>query len=169
MKTLYIIRHAKSSWEQEDLDDMIRPLNEKGKTACLMVGNWLKSQKIKPDYVMTSPATRALHTAINVTSWVDFPKSKLDIDAQIYFGNTKSITEKLAQLDQVGHAEKVFLFGHEPILSELIYKLTKDQLEKFPTAALYAIHWNVDTWEEAMKQLGSKVDFITPKLLTKFN
>lgn len=168
MKTLYIIRHAKSSWEQEDLDDMVRPLNDKGKTACLMMGNWLKSQKIKPDYVITSPATRALHTAIQVCSWVDFPKSKFDIDAQIYFGNTKSISEKIISLDQKNNVNQVFLFGHEPILSELIYKYTKDQLEKFPTASVYSIHWNVSTWEEAMKQLGSKVDFITPKLLAKF-
>lgn len=169
MKTLYIIRHAKSSWEQEDLDDIVRPLNDKGKTSCLVLGHWLKNQKIKPDYVITSPATRALHTAIQVTSWVDFPKNKLDIDSVIYFGNTRSIVQKLISLDQLKNIDQVFLFGHEPILSELIEKFTKDQLEKLPTAALYSIHWNVDTWEEAMKQLGSKIDFITPKLLSKFN
>ena len=49
MKRLYIIRHAKSSWEQEDIDDMVRPLNDKGKSASLVLGNWLKHHKIKPD------------------------------------------------------------------------------------------------------------------------
>lgn len=169
MKTLYIIRHAKSSWDEEDLDDMVRPLNDRGKTACLLIGNWLRMQKIKPDYVITSPATRALHTAITVTSWMEFPKSKLDIDAAIYFGNVKAVSEKLVSLDQVSKSGKVFLFGHEPLLSELIYKFTKDELEKFPTAALYSINWNVDTWAEAMQQLGAKVDFITPKSLIKTN
>lgn len=167
MKTLYIIRHAKSSWEQDDLDDMVRPLNDKGKAACLLLGNWFRQQKIKPDYVFTSPATRALHTAIQVTSWVGYPKHKLDIDAQIYFGSVRHVMDRLSSLDETGDYQQVFLFGHEPILSELIYKLTKDELDKFPTAALYSIHWDVDTWSEAMRQLGSKVDFTTPKFLAK--
>lgn len=169
MKTLYIIRHAKSSWEQEDLDDMVRPLNDRGKAASLLIGNWLRLQKVKPDYVITSPATRALHTAISVTSWVGFPKSRLDIDAVVYFGNTRLISEKLIALDKEPKSNKVLLFGHEPLLSELIYKFTKDELDKFPTGALYSISWNVDTWEEAMRELGSKIDFITPKSLTKSN
>ncbi|HUH74842.1 MAG TPA: histidine phosphatase family protein [Chitinophagales bacterium] len=166
MKTLYIIRHAKSSWEQEDINDMVRPLNDRGKTASLIVGNWLKYQSIQPDYVITSPATRALHTAINICSRVDFPISKMDIDQKIYFGNVKSISEKLKILDNSSKTiDTIFLIGHEPLLSELIHKLTKDVLDKFPTAALYSINWNVDTWAEAMSQLGSKVDFITPKSL----
>lgn len=166
MKILYIIRHAKSSWEEGDINDMVRPLNEKGKTASLIIGNWLNHQKIKPDFVMTSPATRALHTSINISSWVDFPISKMDIDPVLYFGNVKSICEKLVLLDQSSKViDKVFLIGHEPILSDLINKLTKDVLVKFPTTALYSISWNVDSWEEAMQELGAKVDFITPKLL----
>lgn len=168
MKILYIIRHAKSSWEQEDIDDMVRPLNDKGKTASLVLGNWLKHQKIKPNYVITSPATRALHTTINICSWVEFPISNMDIDQRIYFGNGKSISEKLITLDESAKSiDKVFLIGHEPILSELIHKLTKDVLDKFPTGALYSVSWNVETWAEAMQQLGSKVDFITPKSLVK--
>lgn len=166
MKILYIIRHAKSSWDQEEIDDMVRPLNPRGKSASLILGNWLKHQKIKPDLVLTSPATRALHTAINLCSWVEFPIHKMDIDANIYFGNVKSIAEKLTLLDgSIKSIDKIFLIGHEPILSELIHKLTKDVLDKFPTAALYSISWNVDTWAEAMTELGSKIDFITPKLL----
>ncbi len=168
MKILYIIRHAKSSWEEVDLDDMVRPLSNKGKTASLVLGNWMNHQKIKPDYIITSPATRALHTAINLSTWVEFPIAKLDIDSRIYFGNLKMITEKLSQLDQsLKPIHKVLLIGHEPLLSDLIYKLTKDELDKFPTASLYSISWNVNTWEEAMLQLGAKIDFINPKVLMK--
>ena len=168
MKRLYIIRHAKSSWEQEDIDDMVRPLIDNGKSASLLLGNWLMHHKIKPDEVITSPATRALHTAINICSWIDFPISKMDIDQKIYFGNIKSITDKLIQLDQSAkEINSVFLIGHEPLMSEMVYKFTKDVLDKFPTSALYSISWNVDSWADAMHLLGSKVDFITPKSLLK--
>ena len=168
MKILYIIRHAKSSWEQEDIDDMVRPLNDKGKSASLILGNWLNHQKIKPDYIIASPATRALHTAINLSTWVEYSISKMDIDSKLYFGNVKTVSDKIISLDQSAKEIKnVFLIGHEPLLSELINKFTKDILDKFPTASLYSISWNVDTWAEAMSQLGAKVDFITPKSLMK--
>jgi len=166
MKTLFVIRHAKSSWENPDIDDMVRPLNQRGKESTILLGNWLKNHKIKPDYFISSPATRALHTAINIASWIYFNKAKIDIDASIYFGGTKAIIDKLLSLDKLSAApESVFIVGHEPYLGELVQRLTKDELEKFPTCAMYRIHWDAATWAEAMQMQGSKVDFITPKML----
>jgi phosphohistidine phosphatase SixA len=74
-------------------------------------------------------------------------------------------------LIQLDHSSKeinnVFLIGHEPLMSEMVHKFSKDVLDKFPTAALYCVSWNVDSWADAMHLLGSKVDFITPKSLLK--
>lgn len=166
MKYLTLIRHAKSSWEQPDIDDMVRPLNQRGKESTILLGNWMQFQKMKPDAIITSPATRALHTAINVASWINFNKARIDIDQSIYFGGMKAMVEKLLSLDQADKpCNEVVLVGHEPYLGELVTKLCGDELEKFPTCALYQIHWEAETWEEALKSTGSKVLFMTPKML----
>lgn len=163
MKFLTLVRHAKSSWEQPDIDDMVRPLNPRGKESTILMGNWLHTQKIKPDAIISSPATRALHTALNIASWINFNKSRMDIDQAVYFGGTKAIMEKIASLDPA--LKDVLMVGHEPYLSELVNKLTGDELDKFPTCALYRIYWDTDSWEECLQKNGSKVTFMTPKML----
>jgi phosphohistidine phosphatase len=163
MKFLTLIRHAKSSWEQADIDDMVRPLNPRGKESTILLGNWFRLQKIRPDAFITSPACRALHTAINLASWINFNKSRLDIDQTIYFGGTKAMAEKIAGLDD--SIQEVFMVGHEPYLSELVTRFTGDELEKFPTCAAYRICWDLDSWEQISQHSGSKHTFITPKML----
>jgi phosphohistidine phosphatase len=166
MKYLTLIRHAKSSWEQPDIDDMVRPLNQRGKESTILMGNWMQQQKMKPDIIITSPATRALHTAINIASWINYNKARMDIDQSIYFGGTKAIVEKLLSLDNANSSYKeVLIVGHEPYLGEAVTKLCGDELDKFPTCGLYRIGWEADTWEHALKFPGSKVLFMTPKLL----
>jgi phosphohistidine phosphatase len=163
MKYLTLIRHAKSSWEQPDIDDMVRPLNPRGKESTILLGNWFRVQKIKPDAIICSPATRSLHTAINIASWINFNKSRMDIDQAIYFGGTKAMAEKVAELDN--SIEEVFMVGHEPYLSELVNKFTGDELEKFPTCAAYRICWEVESWDQINQVQGSKHTFMTPKML----
>lgn len=166
MKYLTLIRHAKSSWEFPDLDDMVRPLNTRGKESATLMGHHLKSLKIKPDVIISSPATRALHTALSIATWLGFNSGRMDIDKAIYFGGTKAMVEKIAALDELPvNPDEVFLFGHEPFMSELIQKLCGDELEKFPTCAIYRIVWDVDTWKEALTQNGVKDIFLTPKML----
>lgn len=166
MKYLSLIRHAKSSWEQPDIDDIVRPLNTRGKESTILLGNWLHTQKIKPQLISTSPATRALHTAINVASWINYTAARIDIDAKIYFGGSKAIIEKIIALDELeAPVSELAIIGHEPYLSELVTRFTGDELEKFPTCSLYRIYWDADTWESALNTMGSKVSFITPKML----
>ena len=166
MKYLTLIRHAKSSWDFADLDDMVRPLNQRGKEATTLMGHYIKSLKIKPDVMISSPATRALHTALNIASWLGINKARIDIDKSIYFGGTKAMVEKLSSLDSLPSApDEVFLFGHEPYMSELVHKLTGDEIEKFPTCAFYRIALDAATWSEAMKIQGTKDIFVSPKML----
>lgn len=166
MKYLTLIRHAKSSWDHPDLDDMVRPLNQRGKEASTLMGHHLKSLKLKPDVIISSPATRALHTALNISSWLGFNSGRMDIDKSVYFGGTKAMVEKIAALDELPvNPDEVFLFGHEPYMSELVHKLTGDELEKFPTCGVYRIVWETESWAEALRKSGVKDLFITPKML----
>lgn len=148
-KYLTIIRHAKSSWENPELDDLVRPLNERGVQSIKIIGNYLKEQQIQPDLVITSPATRALQTAIGIGSYLNYTAGDLFIKQEIYFGNPTTIFSILKNLDN--DFNDVFLFGHEPILSSLIELLTKNRLEKFPTCGVYRIVFDISYWKEIKK------------------
>ncbi len=78
MLKLALIRHAKSSWENSALDDMVRPLNQKGHENTILMGNYLLQQRFHPKQIISSPATRALHTAINLSSWIGYNKNKIE-------------------------------------------------------------------------------------------
>lgn len=162
MKYLTIIRHAKSSWENPDLDDLVRPLNERGIHSIKTIGNYFKENRIQPDLVITSPATRALQTAIGIGYYLNYSSNDLLIKQEIYFGNTTSILGVLKKLDN--DFNDVFLFGHEPILSSLIELFTKNRMDKFPTCAVYRIAFDINQWKEI--KTGNLVFFITPKQLT---
>lgn len=162
MKYLTIIRHAKSSWENPDLDDLVRPLNERGLQSIKIIGNYLKGKQIQPDLVIASPATRALQTAIGIGTYLNYTPDDLLIKQEIYFGNPTSIFSILKNLNDV--LNDVFLFGHEPILSSLIEMLTKNQLDKFPTCAVYRIAFDINHWNAIKK--GKMAFFVTPKQLT---
>ena len=163
MKYLTIIRHAKSSWEQPDLDDIARPLNERGKHAVKIVGKHLLEQALQPDLIISSPAVRALETAKGIAEYVQYDKKKIVVEPVVYFGTSSAIIEMLKKIND-RHTD-VFLFGHEPILSSLIFQLTKTTLEKFPTCSVFRIAFKADSWS-AIKT-GSKEFFVYPKLLTE--
>jgi len=84
MKTLYLARHAKSSWKHPELSDIERPLNKRGKRDAPYIGNLLKEKGVKPDIVISSPAVRAKKTALAIAEIIEYPKSKIIIDENIY-------------------------------------------------------------------------------------
>lgn len=162
MKQITIIRHAKSSWVDFELDDMVRALSQRGKKNLHEIGVFLKEKNISPNYFITSPATRALHTAIEIAKTVNFDIENIDINALIYFGNTNSIIKYIQHIDD--KHDKLFLVGHEPILSLLIEKLSDTMLEKFPTCAVFQIQFDVKNWSKISK--GKANFYITPKMLS---
>lgn len=163
MKFLTIIRHAKSDWKDPDLDDIARPLNERGRGAVLLVGNYLYQQKMKPDLIITSPATRAHDTATGIAELVKYDVKKLQTEPVVYFGTSSAIIDMLHGIDN--QYEDIFLFGHEPILSSLIFQLTKNQLEKFSTCAVFRISFDIKDWNEIGTKKGKCEFFVNPKQL----
>ena len=165
MKFLTIIRHAKSDWSTPDVDDMVRRLNERGKSAVVLVGNYLYQQKIKPDLIITSPATRARDTATGIAELVKYDTKELQIEPVVYFGTSSAIIDMLRDLDNK-YAD-VFLFGHEPILSSLIFQLTKNELEKFSTCSVYRILFDIKTWDAIGRKKGKCEFYVNPKQLSE--
>lgn len=163
MKYLTIIRHAKSSWSTPYLDDILRPLNERGLKSIKIIGNYLREKNIQPDLIITSPATRAVQTAVGIGDLVNYKIDSLKINQEIYFGNTTDILAIIKNIDDT--VNDIFLFGHEPILSSLIYHFTKTSLEKFPTCAVYRIAFDIKSWKETDLKIGKCEFYVNPKLL----
>ena len=121
-RELLLLRHGKSDWSIES-DDFNRPLKQRGKKAALRVGEWLQRQSLTPDWVISSPATRALKTAEKVCKVFKFKPGKIIFDERIYQADLEKLKNVLA--DCPVHTQRVLLVGHNPELEALLNYLVE--------------------------------------------
>ena len=169
MLTLMLLRHAKSSWADAGQADVDRPLNGRGKHAAMAVGRYMATNDLVPQLVLCSPARRARETwDLLARELATFPE--VLIVPEIYnFGDGKALMECLR--DKVGAAQSVLLVGHNPSIAGLAQNLTgkgSDRLrerleEKYPTAALAVISFNLNNWGVLAAGSGTLLRFVTPK------
>lgn len=141
MRTLLILRHAKSSWDDPDLDDYDRPLNKRGRKEAKAVGERMRARL--PDLVLTSTAVRARET---VALWQRAARYEGPIEErrEFYLAGPERYLEALAALGARGPTTMVV--GHNPGLEELLHRLT-GRLEPLPTAALVEVELALDVWD----------------------
>ena len=145
MKTLVLLRHAKSSWELP-LDDLDRPLKPKGIDRIKRVSKEDKSIFNKSDIVITSPAIRALHTAVILVKEIDLEFNKVIINKDLYTFSSKSLEIVLRTIPD--KFDYVIFVGHNPAFTEIINKMTKRKIDNLPTASWAKIIFNEDNWSE---------------------
>lgn len=145
MKRLYLVRHAKSSWNHPDLDDIDRPLNKRGKRDAPFMGQRLKKHGICPDLIISSPAKRALKTAKIIAEEIGYPKKRISVHKSLYLQGTKAILKVIQHIDDAH--ESAMLFGHNPDFTELAEQLSDYQVDNIPTCGIFCIDFNVDSWQ----------------------
>lgn len=158
MKKLYIIRHAKSSWSDETLDDFERPLNKRGKANAPMMGERLKKKGVMPDIIISSPAKRAKSTAEIIAKQIGY-KNILFLD-DIYEATSETLSKIVKSLDE--SYKVVFLVGHNPSLNELAYKLAGFS-ENIPTCGIVEIEFKCKKWVEIAPANAKLAMFDYPK------
>ena len=162
MKELYLIRHAKSDWSIDGLADIDRALNSRGYNDAHAVGKYLRSNGIFPQTMITSPAIRALSTALIISQEISFPKQKIFIEPKLYETGLK---EHLAVIRAVKkETSSVFLFGHNPVLSELCNYLSAGNSE-MPTCAIARFTILDDNWNKLSNDKAEFIEMITPKTI----
>lgn len=167
MKTLLLLRHAKSSWENPSVGDFDRPLNERGRKAAPKVGRFLVESELVPDRVVCSPAQRTRETWTAVQSELDGPR-EATFDQAIYLGAPDTLLE-IAK-SQPDDADTVMLIGHNPGVEALAGWLagegSPEAIErlslKFPTAGLAILEFEVDHWVELDREVGTLRAFVSP-------
>lgn len=150
MKTIHLLRHAKSSWKDSDLSDFERPLNGRGREAAPLVGQFILQNKIRPDLILSSPAERARETATLVIKAAKL-SAELRFDERIYEASAARLLDVVSQIDEsVGVA---MLVGHNPGMEDLLETLTGER-HSMPTAALARIILDVEKWSKVRERTG---------------
>ncbi len=165
MKTLYVIRHAKSSWDDPNQDDFERPLNKRGKKDAPNMAKRLKEKRVTPDFMITSPAIRALDTCKQFAKILDYDKDKIKNDKRLYHANEDQILTVIRELEERKRdkEEVVLLFGHNPGLTEFVNSLIDEYIDNIPTCGVVKIHLKIDRWKEINVGCGELVFFDFPK------
>lgn len=164
MRTLLVLRHAKSDRGDPGVRDHERPLAPRGRRAAPRVGEWLRAQGLVPDVVRCSSARRAQETLALVAE----PLGDVDVevDGSLYGAGTDGLVAAVRRLPDA--AGSVLLVGHNPGFQELVLRLVdrgaaRDRVRaKFPTAALAVIALPVERWADVAEGEGDLVAFVTP-------
>lgn len=161
MKTLYVIRHAKSSWDDPTLSDFDRPLNNRGKKDAPEMGKRLKQRKVLPDLFLSSPAERARTTCYAIAEELGYPESKIKTDKNLYHAEDAEILRIIQSLDNKYAC--VWIFGHNPGLTDFVNLLADAGIDNIPTCGVVACSLNVQSWDEVSRKKGVVTFFDFPK------
>ena len=161
MKTLLILRHAKSSWKDGHLADHDRPLNKRGKRATKLIGGLLEAEDLLPDVILCSTAVRARTTAERVAHRAGYEGS-IEFLPALYHAEPQAYLDAVAVVSD-SH-ERVMVVGHNPGLQDLV-TVTTGAYERFPTAALAQVEYEIDAWPQVIDSRGRLVNLWRPREL----
>lgn len=160
MKNLILIRHAKSSWNDVSLDDRERPLGKRGKKDAPHMGCLLKEKDLRPDRILSSPAKRALKTAKLIAKEIGYAKKDIILSEELYEHGPDALAEVVAGLDDGW--DRVFLFGHNPELTDFANRLTGANIGNIPTCGIVSIEFAEDHWHDCAHAGGKLALFERP-------
>ena len=165
MKTLFLVRHAKSSWKDSSLSDIERPLNERGRKSAGLIGDLLSKRNTRLDRMYTSPANRALSTARLLAGSMNYPVDSIRVREELYEG---SIGRMLSVIrDTPADIASVMLIGHNPAIQLLAEQLSPFEENAFPTCAVLHLEFEMESWESIDDVQGSIRAYEYPKKYRK--
>ena len=160
MKNLFLIRHAKSSWDDTSLNDFERPLNNRGHKSAPFMGRLLCDTGVQPDFWLSSPAKRAMTTAEYFARAFKVPATDVVYNINIYHA---SVVELLTVIRAIPEAKKnVFMFGHNPGFTDCANYLTGEHIFNIPTAGIVHIEFDTLFWGETGRTGGRLAAFYEP-------
>ncbi len=161
MKKIYFIRHAKSSWKDETIDDFERPLNSRGKRDVAFMGKRLKMFEVKPDIIYTSPAVRAQKTTKELVKEMDYDKKKIKTIDTLFESSYEHYMELIHATDD--QYASIFIIAHNPTITEVGERLSGAILSNIPTCAIVCISFEVESFKDISEESGHILFFDYPK------
>jgi len=164
MKTLHLIRHFKSSWENELLSDYERPLNDRGQRDLPRMGEALSAKSISPDVIWYSPAKRTEITCFGLREYLNWTNKIPYAETRLYGADIDELTELIRGLAPV--INEVLIIGHNPTLTEAVNMYSDGKLDNLPTGGWVKIELDINDWSELdYNEQGKLVDHLFPKML----
>lgn len=165
MKTLYLIRHAKSDWSNPLLRDFDRPLNKRGDKDAPFMGNVLAKAHIHPDLILSSPAARAKKTAVEIAKQLNYNTHSIRYDETLYEADIITIEHLLKSISP--SQQTVFLIGHNPGLTEFAQYISGYAIENIPTCGIVCVKLKEDNWKSIGENSTLFASFDYPKKYKK--
>ncbi len=156
MKTLYLIRHAKSSRSYPELEDFERPLTKRGRKSAMLMGTILKKLKAAPDLVISSPANRAAMTARVIAEAIDYPLDKIQYSETIYLADETVLFQLIKNMNN--SVNQAMLIGHNPGLTGLANTISDQPINNIPTGGVCCMDLKITSWK-GIREHGGKLRF----------
>lgn len=163
MKRLLLARHAKSSWDYPELDDFERPLNARGRRDVPVMAKRLKQLEIRPDFIWSSPAIRAVMTARIYAAILKFPLHDIFYSEAMYADAYTDLVYAITNFSDT-HSQ-IMLVGHNPVITSLANHLLEESLDNIPTAGVVGISFPQENWKSLISHIGKLEFFEYPKKL----
>ena len=161
LKSIYLNRHAKSSWSNPELTDFDRPLNERGKNDLPFMGKIL-SEKVKPpQLIYSSPANRAITTAKAIGKYLGYDKKNIIADMIIYDAVVSDLMKIINSTSD--KLDTIMFFGHNPTFTMISNYLSDKKIVNLPTCGFVQIDFDVKSWKAIEGNTGKLVLFEYPK------
>lgn len=162
MKTILVIRHAKSSWAHPGMSDFDRPLNERGHRDAPLMAERLRLKKIQPDLLVSSPARRALETCRHFANTLNNVSSQIITIPSLYHTPAMVFYEVIRQFPATAHT--IAIFSHNPGITDFVNSLCEDvRLDNMPTCGVFAVECPITDWMDFPVATKSFLFFDYPK------
>jgi phosphohistidine phosphatase len=165
MKTLMLVRHAKSSWKDRGLPDRERPLNKRGRRDAPLMGERLARQDVRVDLIVSSSAVRALATAEAMAEPLEYAWDEIVVDGRLYEADVEEILEVIEEQDE--WVDHLMVVGHNPALTALVNCLSSLDIDNLPTCGVVVLRYDIETWAEVEETEPVDVDFDYPKRMDR--
>lgn len=163
MKTLYLVRHAKSSWDDPVLKDFERPLMETGIKKTRQIIKFLNDKKVSVDLIISSPAVRALETARLIAGGIGYPVENIKIEPAIYEGSADDFLDVICTTpDEIN---SLMIFGHNPMITYVANLFLDKVIDLLPTSGIAATFFKTDQWNKISEIRPQKEYVVYPKML----
>ncbi|PLX01414.1 MAG: histidine phosphatase family protein [Marinilabiliales bacterium] len=162
-KSVIIMRHAKSSWEDSSAGDHERGLMDKGIMRTKKVAEFMIVNNINPQLILSSTAKRAVETAKIIADSISYEREKIVLSKKLYLSYTDDVFDELFEVDN--NINSVMVFGHNPCFTDLVNMFLKKQIDNLPTSGMAVIEFKTDKWKEIPNSKFSVKHLIFPSKL----
>ena len=162
MKRLIVVRHAKSDWSLPDQEDWDRPLNARGQRDAPEMARRLRSRRVKPDRILSSPAVRALATATIMARELRVAPALLQAEERLYLAGPDDMLKVLRELG--GSSQRLMVVGHNPGITDFANRLSAgDTIDSMPTCAVFTARFEIADWRSLAWGQGLDAEFDYPR------